>query len=68
MSYYGWEHVGIISRRANDDPKDYDSLIAEMFAEQNPIADIENDDSELDAVDVAEELSCVPVESVDAYY
>ena len=52
----------------NDDPKDYDSLIAEMFAEQNPAADAVSEDSELDAVEVAEELADVPVDSVDAYY
>ena len=52
----------------NDDPKDYDSLIEEMFGEQNPVASPESEDSELDAVEVAEELADVPAESVDAYY
>ena len=52
----------------NDDPKDYDSLIAEMFAEQNPAADAASDDLELDAVEITEELVDAPIDSVDVYY
>ena len=53
----------------NDDPKDYDSLIEEMFGGQPPATDAEYEgSSELDAEINTEEATDDPAESIDAYY
>ena len=59
----------------NDDPKDYDSLIEEMFAEDHARASAESVDPEADAAvaavettDAAIDTAEIPTESVDVYY
>ena len=51
----------------NDDPKDYDSLIEEMFGGDHAGASVEGIDTEADAAAVAVDAADAPVESVDVY-
>ena len=52
----------------NDDPKDYDSLVEEMFAEDHARAGSERIDSETGVDSEAAEVADAPTESVDVYH
>ena len=52
----------------NKDPKDYDSLVDEMFAEENAGVNVESQDDEIDAESETESLdNNISLESVDVY-
>ena len=52
----------------NDDPKDYDSLIEEMFGGDNAGTSAEGIDTEADVGGTAVDAADVPVESIDVYH